>query len=114
MEQGRLSVKDLERLVHEDEIDTVLCMFTDLQGRYMGKRILPHVDGGSHAAYYERFHILLAGDAGSTFSAGDEWVTMAPGECWWFDNSKEHAVVNEGLVDRITLIVDIHLSKDHV
>src|SRR6266542_2049375 len=42
MERGKLSVKDLEKLVDEGEIDTVLCMFTDLQGRYMGKRILQH------------------------------------------------------------------------
>ena len=38
MERGKLSVKDLEKLVDEGEIDTVLCMFTDLQGRFMGKR----------------------------------------------------------------------------
>jgi len=59
MEHGRLSVKDLEKLVDEGEIDTVLCMFTDLQGRYMGKRILPHffleevlADEGLHACLY--------------------------------------------------------------
>jgi glutamine synthetase len=59
MERGKLSVKDLEKLVDEGEIDTVLCMFTDLQGRYMGKRILPHffleevlADEGLHACLY--------------------------------------------------------------
>ena len=39
--QGMLSAKQLEELATAGEIDTVLCMFTDLQGRFMGKRILP-------------------------------------------------------------------------
>src|SRR5918911_1786866 len=58
-EQGTLTVKELESLVDEGEIDTVLCMFTDLQGRFMGKRILPHFfledvlgDEGLHACLY--------------------------------------------------------------
>jgi hypothetical protein len=85
------------------------CLLTRLAP---GRRITPHVDGGSQAAYYARFHILLAGDAGSHFRAGDEVVTMAPGECWWFDNSQEHEVWNEGLVDRITLIIDIRLTQE--
>jgi glutamine synthetase len=39
--QGMLTVDELAELAHAGEIDTVLCMFTDLQGRFMGKRILP-------------------------------------------------------------------------
>jgi glutamine synthetase len=39
--QGMLTVDELAELAHTGEIDTVLCMFTDLQGRFMGKRILP-------------------------------------------------------------------------
>ena len=35
-----LSARQLEELATAGEIDTVLCMFTDLQGRFMGKRIL--------------------------------------------------------------------------
>ena len=41
------------------EIDTVLCMFTDLQGRFMGKRVVPHFfleeilgEEGLHACLY--------------------------------------------------------------
>src|SRR5437899_5507428 len=58
-EQGSLTIKQLETLVDEGEIDTVLCMFTDLQGRFMGKRVLPHFfledvlgDEGLHACLY--------------------------------------------------------------
>src|SRR6476619_1146125 len=39
--QGMLTVDELAELAHTGQIDTVLCMFTDLQGRFMGKRILP-------------------------------------------------------------------------
>ncbi len=56
---GNLDVKTLEEMANAGEIDTVLCMFTDLQGRFMGKRILPHFfledvlgEEGLHACLY--------------------------------------------------------------
>jgi glutamine synthetase len=56
---ANLDVKQLEELASAGEIDTVLCMFTDLQGRFMGKRVLPHFfleevlgDEGLHACLY--------------------------------------------------------------
>ncbi len=59
MDQGKIDVKTLEELADAGEIDTVLCMFTDLQGRFMGKRVLPHFfleevlgDEGLHACLY--------------------------------------------------------------
>ncbi|HMI31881.1 MAG TPA: glutamine synthetase, partial [Candidatus Limnocylindrales bacterium] len=59
MQQGMLTVKQLEELAKSGEIDTVLCMFTDLQGRYMGKRVVPHFfldeilgEEGLHACLY--------------------------------------------------------------
>ncbi len=36
--QGLLHLDELRRLVRKDEIDTVLVVFTDLYGRFMGKR----------------------------------------------------------------------------
>jgi len=57
--EGMIDVKTLEHMSKAGEIDTVLCMFTDLQGRFMGKRILPHFfledvlgDEGLHACMY--------------------------------------------------------------
>ena len=41
-QQGMIDAKQLEELADAGEIDTVLCMFTDFQGRFVGKRILPH------------------------------------------------------------------------
>ena len=56
---GNLDAKTLEEMANAGEIDTVLCMFTDLQGRFMGKRILPHFfledvlgEEGLHACLY--------------------------------------------------------------
>jgi glutamine synthetase len=56
---GNLDRGELEKLVHDGEIDTVLCMFTDLQGRFMGKRIVPGFfleevlgEEGLHACLY--------------------------------------------------------------
>ena len=59
MLQGLIDSKTLEDLGRMGEIDTVLCMFTDLQGRFMGKRVLPEFfleeilgDEGLHACLY--------------------------------------------------------------
>ena len=56
---GMLTVKELEELADAGEIDTVLCMFTDFQGRFVGKRILPYFfleevlgEEGLHACLY--------------------------------------------------------------
>lgn len=72
-----------------------------------GERITPHEDQGAPATWYERFHIAIHSLPGAIFRAGDETVQMKTGEVWWFDNTVEHEVINNGADDRITLIVDI-------
>lgn len=72
-----------------------------------GKCVLPHIDSGDHAAYYDRYHVMLQNAPGSIFRAGNEEVTMKAGEVWWFDNQQEHEVINNSRLDRITMIVDI-------
>ena len=54
-----LTAEALEELAGTGEVDTVLCMFTDLQGRFMGKRVLPDFfleevlgEEGLHACLY--------------------------------------------------------------
>jgi glutamine synthetase len=56
---GTLTVKQLEELADSGEVDTVLCMATDFQGRFVGKRILPQFfleevlgEEGLHACLY--------------------------------------------------------------
>jgi quercetin dioxygenase-like cupin family protein len=76
-----------------------------------GGRINPHVDSGSHAAYYERYHIVLQGLPGSIFRCGQEVVQMLSGQVWWFDNGIEHEVINNSADDRVHLIVDIRIAR---
>jgi len=84
------------------------CIITKLKP---GAVIEPHVDSGDHAAYFERYHIVLQSLPGSVFNAGDESVQMRAGEVWWFDNASEHSVINNSADDRIHLIVDIKACK---
>ena len=81
MQQGLLDVKELEELSAAGEIDTVLCMFTDLQGRFMGKRVVPHFfleevlgEEGLHACLY-----LLAIDMEMEPLPGYEYASWETG-----------------------------------
>lgn len=100
--QAHVIIFDLMRRVEGIRLGRV--MITRLAP---GKKIDPHVDGGSHAAYFERYHVMLQNSPGSIFRAGLETVTMQPGEVWWFNNAVEHEVINNSADDRITMIVDI-------
>ena len=93
---------DLMRKVNAERLGRVL--ITRLKP---GAQILPHVDGGDHAAYYARYHIALQGLPGSLFRAGDEQITMRTGEVWWFQNAVEHSVLNNSQDDRIHIVVDL-------
>jgi len=74
-------------------------------------RIFPHADTPSHAEYYSRYHIVIKSNDSSMFRCDDEVVNMKTGEVWWFNNSLEHEVRNEGDDERIHLIVDIRCSQ---
>ena len=79
--QGMLTTEELEVLAQSGEIDTVLCMFTDLQGRFMGKRVLPDFfleeilgEEGLHACLY-----LLAIDMEMEPLPGYEYASWETG-----------------------------------
>lgn len=76
-----------------------------------GSRIFPHADTPVHAQYWDRFHVVLSSSPGVVFRAGDEKVYMATSEVWWFDNTKEHEVINNSADDSIHMLVDIRTSK---
>lgn len=71
-----------------------------------GGLIDPHVDEGSYAEHFERFHIPLITDEFCRFTCDGEDVYMAPGELWWFDHRKLHSVRNFGTKPRVHLIFD--------
>jgi hypothetical protein len=104
--QAHIMIFDLMRRVEGIRLGRVL--ITRLAP---GKTITPHVDGGTHAEYYERYHIILQNHPGSIFRAGDEALCMKAGDCWWFDNGKEHEVINNSADDRLTLIIDVRCVK---
>jgi glutamine synthetase len=79
--KGTLSPKQLEDLADAGEVDTVLCMFTDMQGRFMGKRVVPHFlfeeilgEEGLHACLY-----LLAIDMEMEPLPGYEYASWETG-----------------------------------
>ena len=80
------------------------CIITELPP---GRSIDSHVDMGAPADYYDRYHIVLSCEKGCIFKAGDEQVTMATGDVWWFDNKQPHEVINNSGSDRLVMIVDI-------
>lgn len=75
-----------------------------------GGMIAPHVDGGDHARYYQRYQIALQSSAGCVFQIEGEAVTMAPGEIWHIRNDLEHRVDNLSAQDRIVMIVDLRCA----
>lgn len=75
-----------------------------------GGRILPHADNvGSyvHDPDRARYHVVLQGLPGALYRTGEETVSMATGEVWWFDALTEHEVVNNSADDRIHLLIDV-------
>lgn len=69
--------------------------------------ITPHADEGVYADFYERFHLCLAAAPGNLFECAGELVQMRPGELWWFNHKRAHAVANYSDAPRWHLIVDL-------
>lgn len=86
-------------------------------GRVMINRIAPggridaHADTPEHCAYYTRFHVVIKGVPGCYIRCDDERYDFKTGEVFWFDNSLEHEVINNGADDRISMVVDIRTSR---
>jgi hypothetical protein len=72
-----------------------------------GGSVLPHVDTGWHAEYYDKFAVQLKGNKEQAFCFADCELRPMPGELYTFDNSKLHFVTNCSTEDRMTLIVCI-------
>jgi hypothetical protein len=98
----------------------VMALMTTVEGERLGRvminrirpggQIFPHADTPEHARYWERHHFVVQGLPGCTFRCGSEQVEMRTGECWWFQNELEHAVINNSADDRLHLIADIRTT----
>lgn len=72
-----------------------------------GGKIYPHIDGGWHAKYYEKFYVAVKAPKGSFFGFNDGEIRCENGDVYWFDNSVTHWVENPTNEERITMIVCI-------
>ncbi|MEO1520627.1 MAG: aspartyl/asparaginyl beta-hydroxylase domain-containing protein, partial [Cyanobacteria bacterium J06633_2] len=70
-------------------------------------RVYRHIDHGEYYRLRDRYHLVLHSSAGSLLGAGDEWICMQPGECWWFNNKAPHEAYNPSDDWRIHLIFDV-------
>jgi len=71
-----------------------------------GGVVTPHIDEGTYADYYARFHVAVTGTDKATLTAGPNTQHFAPGEAWWFDHKVTHSARNDGDTDRIHIIID--------
>lgn len=72
-----------------------------------GSVIKPHIDGGWHAGYFDKFYVILRANEACINHYLDESVVMRRGEVWRFDNSILHSVENHGDTERISAIICI-------
>lgn len=71
-----------------------------------GGAVLPHADKGWHPEFYPlKLYVPLQTNGQCINRVEDERVAMQAGECWYFRNTVEHEVINNGNDDRITLII---------
>lgn len=77
-----------------------------------GKQCYPHIDVGWHARHYSKIAVQIASAPGQAFHVGPSQLSAEPGECYFFDNSQTHWVVNDSDEDRITLIVCVRTRGD--
>lgn len=123
----RYGVNPLDRVEHESvwypaaDVLPVKDLIFELMAHFKGERLggvlitkipagqecKPHVDGGWHAGYYEKFGIQIASAPGQFFCFEGEALETKPGDVFWFDNAHTHWVTNPTPYDRITLIVTL-------
>lgn len=95
-------VSDLVHFVKGEKLGMVL--ITKLPA---GKQCYPHIDIGHHAGHYQKYAVQVASNAKQSFHVEDQSLSAVPGECYRFDNSRPHFVLNPSDEDRITMIVCI-------
>lgn len=74
-----------------------------------GGKILPHIDSGWHAGYYEKFYVALKPNGVFGFECGD--IESKQGDCYMFKNDVLHWVTNDTDEERISMIVCIKTER---
>lgn len=76
-----------------------------------GGKILPHIDQGWHAEYYDKYYIPIQNSKGAIFGFDCGIIDPDYGDVWAFDNSYNHWVKNNSKEERIAMIICIKQSK---
>lgn len=76
-----------------------------------GAEITPHVDGGWHATYYDKYLVPILNEDGAVFCYNGVNQHTPNGDVYAFRNDKQHWVKNESVNDRIVMIVCIKQNK---
>ena len=74
--------------------------------------VTKHIDQGTYADHYERFHLVLKSNQHCYQTSGNERQRFEVGEVWWFNNKKLHTAHNVGDTDRIHIIFDCVISEE--
>lgn len=77
----------------------------------VGCEMLPHVDAGWHADYYDKYYIPIENETGAVFGFDEGDIKPDIGDVWAFDNSFKHWVKNNSTKDRIAMIICIKQNK---
>lgn len=72
-----------------------------------GGEVAPHVDGGWHASFYDKYAVQLQGNEDQAFCFEDSELRSEPGDLYTFDNSMLHWVTNDSSSDRMTMVICI-------
>ncbi|WOB06457.1 aspartyl/asparaginyl beta-hydroxylase domain-containing protein [Piscinibacter gummiphilus] len=108
-----------------DAIPEVRPVVFDLMAKVQGERlggvlitklpprtaIEPHIDGGWHASYYDKYYVALKCEKGAVFGFPDGEIHARAGDVYWFRNDVEHWVVNGSEDERLAMIVCIRHSR---
>jgi quercetin dioxygenase-like cupin family protein len=103
------TTRHLERLPY---VRQVLAGFGVVWGRSRLLRLAPgakvsmHSDIYHHWFYRTRVHIPITTRPEVRFTCDGETINMAAGECWIFDNWRQHAVDNPTDCHRVHLVAD--------
>ena len=72
-----------------------------------GSRIKEHSDrGAGYSSGSFRIHVPVSTNPRVRFVVGGAEVRMEPGGCWYADFGLPHSVSNDGVTDRIHLVID--------
>lgn len=110
------SQKDMQELI-KPIVDALESIHDGKVGKCLFIKLPPHKSIGEHTDKHQylntirRHHIAITTNSEVLFFVDKEAKNMAVGECWEINNSKLHAVENNGDTERIHLLIDIMPNK---